>query len=186
MPGKPRRPQEQMFEVLAYKPDGTFFSWYRVNAHDLLSIKGQPRGPRWGGRWLATLHKDLERASGPPGFLDMPSVADDRVSASLLSFSPGTALVELHRTSEAGHGELVALASLHLEVDAKAGALFARLVRQTIPYWHNLTLTEDLLTSASQSVLFLVQAPGEAAHTHWLTIYEGALLMMAAYCRDES
>ncbi len=180
MPGKPQRPPEKIFELLAYKSDGTFFSWYRIDANELLARKEHQR-QRPGATWLATLHPCLVETS----YLDMPSVADDRLSASLLTSTAGTALVELHRTSEAGHSELVALASLHLEVDVKAGARFARLVRQTIPNWHNLCLTEDLLTSASQSVLFLVQAPGAAAHAHWLTIYEGALLMMAAYCRDE-
>ncbi len=175
MPGKPRKPPEKIFELLAYKSDGMFFSWYRIDANELLARKEHQR-QRPDATWPSTLHTCLVETS----YLDMPSVADDRLSASLLTSTAGTALVELHRDSE-----LVALASLHLEVDVKAGARFARLVRQTIPNWHNLCLTEDLLTSASQSVLFLVQAPGAAAHAHWLTIYEGALLMMAAYCRDE-
>ena len=180
MPGKPKKPPEQMFELLAYKSDGTFFSWYRLDANELLRIKNQPYGMSLSGTWTVPLGNRLAAPKISTSYLDMPTLVDERLSVKLLSYKPATSVVELHRDNQ-----LVALASLHHAVEPKDGARFARFVKRTLPTWHNAVLTEDLLTTMSQAVLFLVQAPSDTAHTHWLSIYEGTLLMMAAYCRDE-
>ncbi len=179
MRGNPRKRQEQMFELLAYRGDGAFFSWYRCDANRLLNVEQQRRGPA-GATWWATLHTRLEQAVSPPGFLDLPGLMDAPLAAELLSFEPGSAVVKLRHA-----GELAALCSLHQAVDPKGGTRFARLVKRTLPTWHEDALAEDLMTADSQAVMFVVQASGNESAAQWAQVYESALMMMAVYCRDE-